>query len=63
METWEPQPDATLNIDEYLYHIEASQQKHHIGAASFDRERRLLYVFEPLADGAKPLIHVWRVEG
>jgi hypothetical protein len=63
VETWEPQPYATLNMDEYLYHIESSQQKHHIGAASFDRERGLLYVFEPLADGDKSLIHVWRVEG
>ncbi|MCK4580300.1 MAG: DNRLRE domain-containing protein [Dehalococcoidia bacterium] len=62
MEPHEPQPYATLNIDEYLYHIESDQQKHHLGAASFDRERGLLYVFEPLADGAKPLIHVWRVE-
>jgi hypothetical protein len=63
METWEPQPYAMLNIDEYLYHIESSQQQHHIGAASFDRERGLLYVFQPLADGDKSLIHVWRVEG
>jgi len=60
METWQPQPYATLNIDEYLYHLESSQQKHHLGAASFDRERGLLYVFEPLADGDKPLIHAWR---
>ncbi|MFQ6014423.1 MAG: hypothetical protein ACE5NP_03135 [Anaerolineae bacterium] len=63
MEPYEPQPYATLGIDEYLYHIESSQQKHHVGAASFDRERGLLYVFEPLADGDKSLIHVWRVEG
>jgi len=63
METWEPQPYATLNIDEYLYHVESSQQKHHLGAASFDREQGLLYVFEPLADGDKSLIHVWRIEG
>ncbi|MFQ5594766.1 MAG: hypothetical protein ACE5HA_11530, partial [Anaerolineae bacterium] len=61
METWEPQPYATLNIDEYLYHIESTQQKYHVGAASFDRERGLLYVFEPLADGDKSLVHVWRV--
>ncbi len=61
METWEPQPYATLDIDEYLYHVESSQQKHHVGAASFDRERGLLYMFEPLADGDKPLVHVWRV--
>ena len=62
MEPHEPQPYATLNIDEYLYHIESDQQKHHLGAASVDRERGLFYVFEPPADGAKPLIHVWRVE-
>ncbi len=63
METWEPQPYATMNIDQYLYHIESEQQLHHVGAASFDRERGLLYVFEPLADADKPLLHVWRVEG
>ncbi len=63
METWAPQPYATLDIDGYLYHIESTQQKYHLGAASFDRERGLLYIFEPLADGDKSLIHVWRVEG
>lgn len=63
METWAPQPYATLEIDEYLYHVESEQQKHHVGAASFDRERGLLYVFEPLVDKDKPLVHVWRVEG
>ena len=63
METWEPQPYATLGIDEHLYNITSDQQKAHVGAASFDRERGLLYVFEPLADGDKSLVHVWRVEG
>ncbi len=61
METWEPQPYATLEIDKYLYHVESTQQKYHLGAASFDRTRGLLYVFELLADGDKPLVHVWRV--
>jgi hypothetical protein len=61
METWEPQPYATLNIDEYLYHLESGPEKHHLGAASFDRERGLLYVFEPLADGDKSLIHACRI--
>ncbi|GEM_PF-287592 len=63
METWEPQPYATLNVDQYLYHVESSQQKEHVGAASFDRQRGLLYVFEPLADGDKSLVHVWRIAG
>jgi hypothetical protein len=53
----------TLDIDEYLYHVESSQQLSHLGAAGFDRRRGLLYIFEPLADGDKPLVHVWRVEG
>jgi hypothetical protein len=61
--TWEPQPHATLNIDEYLYHVESDQQKDHVGAASADRERGLLYIFEPLADEDKSLIHVWGIEG
>jgi lysophospholipase L1-like esterase len=63
MATWEPQPYAVLNIDEYLYHVQSGQQKDHLGAASFDRERGLMYVFEPLADEDKSLIHVWRIEG
>ncbi len=63
MESSEPQPYATLEIDECLYHVESGQQKHHVGATAFDRERGLLYVFEPLADEDKSLVHVWRVEG
>jgi len=63
MEPWEPQPYATLDIDEYLYHVESHQQKHHVGAASFDHERGLLFVFEPLVDQDKPLVHVWQIGG
>jgi len=58
-----PQPYATLDLDPYLYHVESGQQKSHVGAAAFDQERRLLYVMEPLADGDRSLVHVWRVEG
>jgi hypothetical protein len=59
---YEPQPYATLDIDEHLYHVTSTRQWHHVGAASFDRARGLLYVFEPLADGDKSLVHVWRLE-
>jgi len=62
MATYGPQPYATLNVDDVLYHIASEQQKYHLGAAAFDRERGLLYVFEPFGDGDKPLVHVWRVE-
>jgi len=61
MEPWEPQPYATLNIDQYLYHIESTQQWYHLGAASFDRTRGYLYVFEPLVDDDKPIVHVWKL--
>ncbi|UCE20297.1 MAG: hypothetical protein JSV84_08165 [Gemmatimonadota bacterium] len=62
MEPYEPQPYAALNIDEYLYHIESSQQWYHVGAAGFDRDRGLLYVFEPLVDNDKSIVHTWRVK-
>jgi hypothetical protein len=62
MESHEPQPYATLDIDPVLYHVQSTQEWHHLGAASFDRDRGLLYIFEPHGDGDKPLIHVWRVE-
>ncbi|MGC9317412.1 MAG: hypothetical protein ACP5KN_05165 [Armatimonadota bacterium] len=61
MQPWEPQPYATLAIDEQLYHVTSGQQKHHAGACAFDREHGRLYVFEPLADGDRPLVHVWSV--
>jgi hypothetical protein len=63
MESWEPQPYASLNVDQYLYHIESSQQWYHLGAACFDRTRGYLYVFEPYVDDDKPVIHVWKVTG
>jgi len=61
IESWEPQPYATLDVDQYLYHISTSQDKEHLGAACFDRANGLFYVFEPLVDDDKPLVHVWKV--
>ena len=61
MQPWEPQPYATLNVDQYLYHIESSQQWYHLGAACFDRAGGYLYVFEPYVDDDKPIIHVWKL--
>jgi hypothetical protein len=63
MESWEPQPYASLNVDQYLYHIESPQQWYHLGAACFDRTRGFLYVFEPYVDNDKPIVHVWKVKG
>ncbi|MBN1580270.1 MAG: hypothetical protein JXA89_06175 [Anaerolineae bacterium] len=62
METWEPQPYATLNIDDVLFKSRSSQEWHHVGAMAFDRQRGLLYVAEPLVDEDRPIVHAWRVD-
>ncbi len=65
METWEPQPYATLDVSEVMYKpsiIPADYKRDILGAAAFDRANGLLYLVERLADGYKSVIHVWRVE-
>ena len=62
MQAWEPQPYAMLDIDQYLYHITGTQQKYHVRAMCFDRVNGYLYLFEPLADGDKSIVHCWSVE-
>ncbi len=72
IESWEPQPYAVLDIDEYLY-LNApewdeislgwgDQRRNRIGAAAYDRQEGLLYVLELYADGGKPVVHVWQVQ-
>ena len=58
----EPQPYATLTVDDYLFNILSDQQKFHLGAATFDRQNGYLYVFELFADEDRPIVHVWKVE-
>ncbi|RME08586.1 MAG: hypothetical protein D6803_00825 [Anaerolineae bacterium] len=64
MESWKPQPYATLVLDDYLFdpniHLE-DYKRDLVGAAAFDRERGYLYVVERLADEYKSVIHVFRV--
>jgi hypothetical protein len=72
MESWEPQPYATVDIDEHLYldppvwdEIElgwGDQRRARLSAAAYDRENGLLYVLELYADGAKPVVHVWGID-
>jgi hypothetical protein len=59
--SWEPQPYAVAKVDEYLFNIRSTQQKSHLGAMAYDRKHGLIYVMEPLADGDKPIIHVWKI--
>jgi hypothetical protein len=65
METWEPQPYATLVLDEYLFDPEldpAEYKRDLVGAVAFDRGNGLLYIIERLADEYKSVVHVWQVE-
>ena len=63
MQPHEPQPYAVLNLDDQLYHLRSTQQWYHVGAASYDRENRLLYIFEPgRFEEDRTLIHVWEVD-
>jgi hypothetical protein len=65
METYEPQPYASLDIDEYLFDPGFNYERgkrYLVGAVSFDRERGFLYVFERMADeDEKSIVHIWRV--
>jgi hypothetical protein len=58
----EPQPYATLDIDDRLFVTRTPQQKHRVRACAFDRERGVLYAIEFRADGDKSLVHAWRVK-
>lgn len=68
----QPQPYASLDIGAHLYHnpdrVEPEmlgtgvQQRGRIGDVTYDRGNQLLYVLELFADGAQPVVHVWRVE-
>jgi hypothetical protein len=64
LETWDPQPYATLTLDEYLYDPGFDYERYKrylLGAAAFDRENGLLYIIERLADEDRSLIHVFNI--
>ena len=71
-ESWEPQPYASLDIDEHLFLNPAGieqdnlgtgvQRISRIGAVAYSRSNDLLYVLELFADEARPVVHVWRVQ-
>jgi hypothetical protein len=72
-EPHEPQPYASLALDERLFLDAAApdivatvgagaQRRYRLGEMTYDRERGLLYVLERFADGSRPVVHVWRIE-
>jgi len=72
MAPWQPQPYAVVDIDEHLFLNPAGvepemlgtgdQRRYRIGDVAYDRNSGLMYVLELFADGAKPVVHVWRIQ-
>jgi hypothetical protein len=67
---YEPQPYAIVRPDKDLFlnsqddvadRGAGDQRRYRLGAVAYDRQSDLLYVLELYADGAKPVVHVWRV--
>ncbi len=61
MQPWEPQPYATMDLDEVLYNVTGAQQKHHVAACAFDRGHGRLFLFERLVDEERSIVHVWHI--
>lgn len=71
MEPWEPQPYVFIPVDQHLFlnpsGIEEEtlgsgvQRRFRLGDSAWDAENGLLYVLELFADGAAPVVHVWRI--
>jgi hypothetical protein len=60
--TYRPQPYDTLDIDSYLFAVDSTQQKDHVGAVAYDHNLGNLYLFERRADDDKCLVHVWNID-
>lgn len=71
MQANEPQPYAYLNLDPWLFlpdpPVEPEllgtgvQRRFRIGELAYDRAHGHLFILERFADGAKPIVHVFRV--
>lgn len=71
MDSWEPQPYAVIDVDDYLYLNPpewdvfelgwGDQRRNRLGDVTYDPETGRLYVLELSGDSAKPMVHVWQV--
>jgi PKD repeat protein len=65
MDPNQPQPYAALNIEDVLFDDNtdsASERYKRISDVSYDREHGILYVFEPLNENARSIVHVWKIK-
>ncbi len=72
LESWEPQPYAYLDIDEFLFQNPSAvepdmlgwgpQRRYRLGDVAYDRDNGWIYVLELFADEARPVVHAWQIE-
>ena len=62
--THEPQPYATLNIDDKLLR-DFEGEKRHLGGVAYDRSNSVIYITEQRGDAEndRPVVHVWKMKG
>jgi hypothetical protein len=61
---YEPQPYALMDLTDFWFDPEVDLEIYKydlVGGAAFDQENGLLYIIERLADGAKSIIHVFKI--
>jgi hypothetical protein len=67
MQSWEPQPYATMALDDYLFDPGYDYERGKmtlLGDSAFDRQNGYLYLFERMADDEdKSIVHVLKVGG
>lgn len=64
LKSWEPQPYAVLELDEFLFDPgfdHPRQKRYSLAACAFDRARQMLYLLEHRGDEDKCLVHVFHV--
>lgn len=71
LKPWQPQPYATLSIDEMLFYRTAGwnddyigrgpQREYRVDSLAYDRAGGFLYLIEPFVDEDRPIVHVWQV--
>jgi hypothetical protein len=64
-ERWQPQPYATLVLDDYLLDPELNLMEYKrdlVGSTAFDRDNGRFFLIERLADEYRSVIHVWQIE-
>ena len=56
-----PQPYATLDFNEFLWHVTDPQTQRRVRSITYDRERNLIYILQFRGDEDRSIIHVWHV--